>query len=180
MKHKVMKVFDKLSTVVFWLFCLEYLVLSCELDLFPSCLIGVMCVAALYIKSKSETDILYQEEKYSQVRQIIKFLMLSLFVIIIFLIFVTFEISTISSYILVALTNSKVLRFVIYGLIYPLITSYLMFYCWSNEKAIDSEGITTNPQFYYILIANLYIGFIICYNWNLYLSISQMFLKSIG
>lgn len=128
MNHKVMKIFDKLSSIVFWLFCLEYLVLSCELDLFPSCLMGVMCVAALYIKSKSEADVIYQEEKNSQVRQIIKFLMLSLFVIVIFLIFLTFDISVISSHILIVLTNSKIIRFIVYGLIYPLINSYLMFY----------------------------------------------------
>jgi uncharacterized membrane protein len=175
-----MKIFDKLSLIVFWLFCLEYLVLSCELDLFPSCLMGIMCVAALYIKSKSDVDIVYQEEKNSQVRQIIKFLMLSLFVIMIFLIFITFDISVISSYILVVFTNSKIIRFIVYGLIYPIITSYLMFYCWANEKAIDSEGLTTNPHFYYILIVNLYIGFFICYNWSYYLNLSQLFLSMIG
>ena len=179
MNHKVMKIFDKLSSIVFWLFCLEYLVLSCELDLFPSCLMGVMCVAALYIKSKSEAEVMYQEEKNSQVRQIIKFLMLSLFVIVIFLIFITFDISVISSHILTVLTNSKIIRFIVYGLIYPLINSYLMFYCWDNEQAINSEGITTNPHFYYILIVNLYLGFIVCYNWDLYLGLSQMFLNSI-
>lgn len=179
MNHKVMRVFDKLSTIVFWLFCLEYLVLSCELDLFPSCLIGIMCIAAMYIKSKSEVDIIYQEERHSEVRQIIKFLILSLFVIVIFLIYLTFDIKVISSYILIALSNFKIIRYVLYGLIYPFITSYLMFFCWSNEKAINSDGITTNPHFYYILIVNLYVGFLVCYNWNLYVGLSQMFLNSI-
>lgn len=179
MNHKVMKVFNKLSTVVFWLFCLEYLVLSCELDLFPSCLMGIMCVACLYIKSKSETEFIYQEEQKNDVREIIKFLLLSLFVIVIFLIYLTFDISVISMSILNILNNFKIVRYLLYGLIYPFILSYLMFYCWDNEQAINSEGITMNPHFYYILISNLYAGFIVCYNWNLYLSLSQMFLNSI-
>jgi hypothetical protein len=80
------------------------------------------------------------------------------------------------------LNTSKLIRFAIYGFIFPVITSYFMTWFWMDNKpnlSIFYAIVMPNTMgaFYKILFFNLLVGIGICVLWADYFNIVNMLLK---
>lgn len=175
---RVQSIFKGLNILVLILFIIECLVLFCEIDLFPMLFVGFICGFLIVLKNRKGvffTDLINEKD----VKHIIFFLILSFLVVLLFVSFSIFGISNISSYILLNLTGNKIFRFFVYGLLFPCIISYLMIWCWSDEKPthLTYSIMGSGSKF---LFANLFIGILICMNWEFYIGLSSSFLQIFG
>lgn len=175
---KVQNIFKGLNTLVLILFSIEFLVLFCEIDLFPILFTGFICGFLIVLNNRKGvffTDLVSEKD----VKHIIFFLIISFLVVSLFVLFLIFGISNISSYILAQLMNNKIFRFFVYGFLFPCFISYLMIWCWSDEKPthLTYSILGTGSKFVFV---NLFIGILICMNWEYYIGLSSSFLRILG
>ena len=174
---KISSFFQKLNIFLFLILFLEGVILFSEIDILPILFIGVICGFIIVIRNRN--GVLLEDNVYiSDIKSILTFLIFSLVVVLVFLAYLTKGVSVISSIVLSLLNDYKWFRFLIYGVVFPLIFTYLMLWCWSDVKPFSDR--VDIELFMKIILINLFLGIIVCINWEGYLNIANFILSIFG
>lgn len=166
---KVNKIFNILSTVVFWIFCFEMMFLLSFIDLLPVIVIGLVCGLIIMVKYRNG-DIFSQINDVKEAQSIISFLILSFVSCIIFILFICLGTENLAVYFVQYLNESKLFRFCVYGVLLASVSGYLMTWCWTNNKPFEVN--TDFGTLTKIFLFNYIVGILICIYWENYLLMS--------
>ena len=175
------KIFNFLNTFMLIIFFIEMLILFLNIDIIPLLLIGVVCGLIIIIRNSND-DFFYGSTEVTETKSIFKFIFFSLLDILIFTIFLIYGIENISNVLIYLLNSSHIFRFVLYGVIFPIILSYFMAWFWMDSKpnlSILYALIAPNSlgTYYKFLFANLCVGLLVCMNWETYYSFVSYFVN---
>ena len=125
---KISSFFQKLNIFLFLILFLEGVILFSEIDILPILFIGVICGFIIVIRNRN--GVLLEDNVYvSDIKSIITFLIFSIVVVLVFFTYLTTGVSVISALVSSLLNDYKWFRFLIYGVVFPLIfnrsTNYL-------------------------------------------------------
>ena len=178
---KVNKVYQMMSFVLLILFFVEVVMLFSQIDLIPFVIIGFVCGLSIILRNSSE-DFFNNENTIKDTKLIFRVISLSIIDILLFASFFVLGIENMAAWFVALLNGSKLIRFGIYGFIFPLITSYFMTWFWTDNKpnlSIFYAIVMPNTMgsFYRILFFNLLVGIGVCVMWADYFNIVNMLLK---
>lgn len=178
---KVSKVYQIMFFILLLLFFVEVVMLFSQIDLIPFVIIGFVCGLSIILRNSSE-DFFNNENIIKDTKLVLRVISLSVIDILLFASFFVLGIENIANCVVTLLHTSKLIRFAIYGFIFPLITSYFMTWFWTDNKpnlSIFYAVVMPNTMgsFYRILFFNLLVGIGVCVLWVDYFNIVNMLLK---
>ena len=128
---------------------------------------GIFVIVNNIGKKNSDSSVTIQQ---GNTLSIISFLILSFIISLIALIYVLRGLPFIWESFSTLLTNSKIFRYIIYGLIYPIISSLFITYSFTDINPFEELRIDV---FFVILFITLFVGIIVCLNWTWYINIAS-------
>ena len=178
---KISKVFQILGVGSLIIFFVEMVMLFSQIDLVPFIVMGFICGLSIILRNTSE-DFFNNENTIKDTNLIFRFVFIAIIDILLFSCFLVLGVDNIASWFFVLLNEYKIVRFFIYGLVFPFITSYLMTWFWTDNKpnlSILYAIVMPNSMevFYKILFVNLLVGIFICVCWSEYFNIVSGLLK---
>ena len=178
---KISKVYQWFGFIALIVFFIEMVMLFSQIDLIPFIVMGFICGLSIILRNTSD-DFFYNENNVKDAGLVFRFIFMMLIDILLFGSFFVIGIDNIALWVSTLLNDYKIIRFVVYGLIFPFITSYFMTWFWTDSKpnlsifyAIVMPN--TTGAFYKILFVNLLVGIGVCVMWEDYFNIVNMLLK---
>lgn len=178
---KISKVFQIMTLSLLVLFFVEMVMLFSQIDLVPFIIIGFTCGLSIILRNNSD-DFFYNENTIKDTGIVFRFILIAIIDILLFSCFLAIGIENIAQWVLSLLNSVKVVRFLFYGILFPLVTSYFMTWFWTDNKpnlSILYAIVMPNSMgtFYKILFVNLLIGISICVFWSEYFNIVSGLLR---
>ena len=178
---KVNKVYQIMMFVLLILFFIEMVMLFSQIDLIPFIFMGVVCGLSIIFKNNSE-DFFYSEANSKDTKIILKIILLTIIDLLIFGCFILLGINNIANWVITLLTDYKAIRFLLYGVVFPLIMGYFLTWFWTDNKphlSVLYALIMPNSMgtFYKILFVCLVIGLLVCVFWTDYFSLVNTLLR---
>ena len=152
---------------------LEYICFNCTVDLIPFTACSIVCGICILSHNKQEE---YQDGYTTVTVQrgeeigIVSYLILSVIVLLIGFVFVIRGLPVLWETLIYMLNNFKVFRYIIYGLLYPVIFSTFITYCYTETNPMEQLHVDV---FFILLFVTLFIGIGICMNWESYFLFAQ-------
>lgn len=175
------KVFQTLNLVMVVIFFIQMVVLFCGIDLLPFLAIGLICGLVIILRNSSE-DFFYSSGESGDTGTILKFIGLACLNIFVFSMFILLGVENIANMAINLLDSSKLFRFTLYGLIFPMVISYFIAWFWYDEKPnLSLFYALTAPNtlglYYKLFLILSGIGLFICVNWVDYSDIVSSLLR---
>lgn len=152
-----------------------------QIDLIPFIFIGITCGLSIILKNNSD-DFFYSENTTKDTKLVFKIILLTIVDLLVFSCFILLGIENIATWVISLLTDYKVVRFALYGLIFPIITGYFLTWFWTDNKphlSVMYAIILPNSMgsFYKILFGCLVVGLLVCVFWTDYFSLVNTLLR---
>lgn len=159
-----------INLFLFSVLIIEYLLLTCAIDLFPLLFCGVVCGFFIIVnnrnKMRQSSHVIISQEETSS---IVSYIVLTFVVLLIMGIYIIRGLPAIWGSFSLWLDNSHIFRYVIYGLIYPILSSLFITYCITDVNPFEQLMINV---FIIVLFITLFMGLGICMYWESYRGIA--------
>ena len=178
---KISKIYSSMLFGLLVLFFIEMVMLFSQIDLIPFIFIGFVCGLSIIFKNNSE-DFFYSESTTKDTKIIFRVILLTIVDMLVFALFILLGIGNIADWVITLLTDYKVVRFALYGVVFPLITGYFLTWFWTDNKphlSVLYAIVMPNSMgtFYKILFVCLVIGLLVCVFWTDYFSLVNTLLR---
>ena len=178
---KINKIYQVMMFSLLVLFFIEMVMLFSQIDLIPFIFIGGVCGLSIILNNNSE-DFFYSESMGKDTKIILRIILLSIVDMLLFCCFLLLGIESLSTWIIGLLTDYKIVRFALYGFIFPLIAGYFLTWFWTDNKpnlSVLYAIVMPNSMgtFYKILFICLVIGLLVCVFWTDYFSLVNTLLR---
>ena len=171
---KFSKVFKYIFYVFLVVFGLEILTLFVNIDIIPFIFTGLICGIIIAIKHRSEGTLADIVLFKNDIVNIIVMLLMCFITILIGALMIFYGLKDMSAYIVNLLNTSIYFRFAVYGVLYPLINIFLIYWCVTGVSIFEFAKLN-----YVVIIglSNLGIGLAICMLWDKYAIFSNFLLS---
>lgn len=160
-----------INMALMFVLIIEYILLTCTVDLYPLLLCGFICGVFVIVNNRGKSD----NDSSVTIRQggtlnIVSYIILTFIVFVIAFIYVIRGLPIIWGSFSYLLDTSRIFRFVIYGLIYPVVSTLFITYSVTDTNPFEQLMINV---FIVVLFITLFLGIIICMNWEWYINLAS-------
>lgn len=160
----------KLKSIILCMFIVEILYLFWTVDILPFIMIATGCIGCLvynYFRVYRDEDTVEMSDLLhtSTFQENIIYACIFAFSLFILFMIYLFGGEFLGEVILTLINGSKIIRFLMYGALFPNLFTYTVTWVYTDIKPVQMENINI---FLKLLFISLSIGLLVCINWDIY------------